>query len=283
MLLNLNGLAHKVTLVSDLYWADASQNIEEFPLYDPLDDDSQEHFRGYMGAIPWRDPRDPRIYAYRAGLQGWVASPTAEMVDDVVAARLGIHQRWQTKRGLPGQQHVVDWIVLDIDGTIFPNKDRDNFGEYLGLLEYDFRWHVGDRVSILSDGYADFFPGGLTAISLGAAITRPQRGQVYGGIASMDGPFSSRLLVGAASYRLSRKWIMDLAGTYDLGPTGNIGERLAITHVGESLLVRIVANADLSRDNFGLGFVVEPRLLPNGRLGRIGGMPLPPLGIMGVE
>ncbi len=102
MLFNLNGLAHKVTLVSDLYWADASQSIEEFPLYDPLDDDSQEHFRGYLTPFPWS--RDPRNYVFRAGMQGWVASPTAEMVDDVAAARLGIHQRWQTKRGLPGQQ-----------------------------------------------------------------------------------------------------------------------------------------------------------------------------------
>ncbi|MHB0957994.1 MAG: LPS assembly protein LptD [Pirellulaceae bacterium] len=281
MLFNLNGLAHKVTLVSDLYWADASQNIDEFPLYDPLDDDSQEHFRRYLGAFPWS--RDPRNYAFRTGLQGWVASPTTEMVDDVVAARLGIHQRWQTKRGLPGQQRVVDWIVLDIDGTLFPEKERDNFGDYPGLLEYDFRWHVGDRLSILSDGYADFFPEGMKSISLGAALSRPQRGQLYGGITSLDGPFSSTLLVGAASYRLSRKWIVDLAGTYDLGETGNIGERLAITHVGESLLVRIAANSDFGRDNFGVGVAVEPRFLPKGRLGRIGDMPIPPLGTMGIE
>ena len=121
MLFNLNGLAHKVTLVSDLYWADASQNIEEFPLYDPLDDDSQEHFRG-PGAFPWS--RDPRNYAFRQRLQGWVASPTLEMVDDVAAARLGIHQRWQTKRGLPGQQRVVDWIVLDSMARSSPTRSR---------------------------------------------------------------------------------------------------------------------------------------------------------------
>ena len=74
-----------------------------------------------------------------------------------------------------------------------------------------------------------------------------------------------------------------MAGTYDLGPTGNIGERLAITHVGESLLVRIAANADFGRDNFGLGIAVEPRFMPKGRLGRIGEMPIPPLGTMGIE
>ena len=281
MLLNLNGLAHKVTLQSDLYWADASRNIDEFPLYDPLDDDSQEHFLGYLGAIPWY--RDPRNFAFRAGLQNWVASPTLETVDDVTAARLGIHQRWQTKRGLPGQQRVVDWIALDVDGTLFPRADRDNFGEYLGLLEYDFLWHVGDRVTILSDGYADLFPDGLRMISLGSALSRPQRGQVYGGITSMEGPLSSTLLVGAVSYRLSHKWIMDLAGTYDLGPTGNIGERLAITHIGESMLVRLTFNADLGRDNVGAAISVEPRFLPRGRLGRVGGVHIPPVGMMGIE
>jgi hypothetical protein len=281
MLFNLNGLAHKVTLVSDFYYADASQDISEFPLYDPLDDDSQEHFRNYLG--PYTANLDPRLYAFRAGMQNWVAAPSAEMVDDVMAARLGIHQRWQTKRGQPGQQRVVDWIILDVDGTIFPEADRDNFGKYLGLLEYDFRWHVGDRVSILSDGYADFFQDGLSMISLGTALTRPERGQLYGGIVNMEGPFSSTLLVGTASYRLSQKWIFDLSGTYDLGPAGNIGERLAITHVGESIVVRLAANADFGRDNFGIGIAIEPRFLPKGRLGRIGDMPIPPLGSMGIE
>ncbi|MCU0962033.1 MAG: organic solvent tolerance protein OstA [Pirellulaceae bacterium] len=278
---NLNGLAHKVTLLSDLYWADASQDLTEFPLYDPLDDDSQEHFRRYLGAFPFSF--DPRSYTYRSNLQGWVASPTLEMVDDVLATRLGVHQRWQTKRGLPGQQRVVDWIVLDIDGTLFPDSERDNFGEYLGLAEYDFRWHVGDRVTLLSDGYADFFGDGLRSASLGAALSRPQRGQVYGGIASFEGPFSSTLLVGALSYRLSRKWIVDVSGTYDLGPTGNIGERIAITRVGESVLVRIAAHADFGRENYGAAIAIEPRFLPKGRLGRVAGVPIPPVGMMGLE
>jgi hypothetical protein len=106
---------------------------------------------------------------------------------------------------------------------------------------------------------------------------------VYGGIASMEGPFSSTLLVGAVSYRLSQKWIADLATTYDFGPTGRIGERFAITRIGESVLVRISFNADHSRDNFGVGLVVEPRFLPNGRLGLLAGAPIPPVGAMGLE
>ena len=132
----------------------------------------------------------------------------------LLAARLGIHQRWQTKRGLPGQQRVVDWIVLDVDGTVFPDDDRDNFGEYLGQLEYDFRWHVGDRVTVLSDGYADFFPDGLTSLSLGAAISRPQRGQLYGGVV-IDGR-SLQQHVAGGSRQLSAESEVDCRSVGDV-------------------------------------------------------------------
>ena len=43
-LLNLNGLAHKVSLEADVFYADASQDLSRFPLYEPLDDDATEHF-----------------------------------------------------------------------------------------------------------------------------------------------------------------------------------------------------------------------------------------------
>jgi hypothetical protein len=281
LLWNLNGIAHKVTLTADMFLSDATEDITEFPLYDPLDDDSQEHFRRYLGAIPWR--YDPRDFAFRSGIQRWVSSPTLETVDDLTAARLGIHQRWQTKRGLPGQQRVVDWIVLDLDGTVFPNADSDNFGEYVGQLEYDFRWHLGDRFTLLSDGYADVFPGGFRSASLGSAISRPERGQLYTGIVSMEGPFSSTLLVGSLSYRLSEKWITDVSATYDLGETGNVGERVGITRIGESALVRISFHNDHGRNNVGASIMVEPRFLPKGRLGRLAGAPLPPVGATGLE
>ena len=42
---NVNGLAHKVTFDLDAFFADASQDLSDLPLYDPIDDDSQEHFR----------------------------------------------------------------------------------------------------------------------------------------------------------------------------------------------------------------------------------------------
>ena len=90
----------------------------------------------------------------------WVTAPSMEIADDLDAVRLGVHQRWQTKRGPPDNRHIVDWIELDTDVTFFPNPDRDNFGSVAGLLDYNFIWHVGDRLTLVSEGMFDFFDRG---------------------------------------------------------------------------------------------------------------------------
>ena len=56
-----------------------------------------------------------------------------------------VRQRWQTKRGYPGFQHIVDWMTLDVSATYFPNSVRDNFSQPFAFLEYDYVWNVGDR------------------------------------------------------------------------------------------------------------------------------------------
>ena len=225
---------------------------------------------------------DERSYALRSGLQGWVTSPSSEVADDLMTWRLAARQRWQTKRGMPGNQHVVDYVKLDVEGYIFPKADRDNFGETLGLLNYDFRWHVGDRFTILSDGFADFFADGLKTVSLSSMISRPGTYRYVGGIRGIDGPFRSAIVYGAASYRLSPKWIANYASSLDLGETGNLGQRGQFVRVGESFLVGLGFNYDRSRDNLGFQFTVEPRFLA-GRLGRVGNVPILPVGFDGLE
>ena len=82
---------------------------------------------------------------------------------------------------------------------------------------------------------------------------------------------------------MSEKWIATAGATYDLGPTGNIGQNVYMTRVGESFLVRVGFNFDASRDNLGIALLVEPRFLPNSRLGRVGGVQLPPAGAAGAR
>ena len=288
---NVNGLAHKVSFDVDAFWADSSQDLSRFPLYDQIDDDAQEHFRrrflfNTFGLNVGDDVPlefDERYFALRSGLQSNVTSPSAEIADDLGVIQLGVRQRWQTRRGAPGRQRIVDWMTLDAQVSLFPDADRDNFGAGAGLFDYDFRWHVGDRVSILSDGFADFFGQGLRTVSVGAFAERPEIGSVFLGVRSIEGPISSNILSASATYRLSDTWGIKGGAQVDFGETGTIGNRLGVVYIGESFLWEVGFNYDASRDNLGIRFGFEPRFIGGGRIFRPGGIPIGPAGSRWLE
>ena len=286
-LLNVRGLAHKLEWTAEYFYADSDTNLDELPLYDALDDNAQEQFRRrfitslYGSSLPMES--DPRYYALRHGLQRWVTSPSDTIADDLQQFRLGLHQRFQTKRGLPGRERIVDLLQFDVDLLLFPDATRDNFGETVGPTIYAMRYHIGDRFTVLSDGYFDFFTNGLRSVSAGVRSSRPGVGDWYVGLLSLEGPISSTVLRSSMDYRLNEKWIFSGATTYDFGQTGNVGQSFGVTRVGESLLVRLGLNVDSGRNNESIAFSIEPRFWPSQRLGRIGGALIPPPGVEGLE
>ncbi len=287
-LFNVHGVAHKVVFDAELSFAEADHDLSELPLYDPLDDDSVEAFRRRYQSVtfpgpPIPGPFDERYYALRTGLGGWVTSPAMEIADDLAALRLGVRQRWQTKRGMPGRRRIIDWIVLDSNLTCFLDEDRDNFGQTAGLFDYDFRWHVGDRLTLVSDGMFDFFDDGQRLLTLGGFLLRPPRGNLYLGLRLLQGPIDAKVVSLSYSYHMSPKWISSYGTSIDLGRNYKLGQRFSITRIGESLLVSLGFTVDPIRDNVGVQFAIEPRFMPKGRLGRVGGAQIPVAGAYGLE
>ncbi|WP_146580415.1 LPS-assembly protein LptD [Neorhodopirellula pilleata] len=286
-LLNIRGLAHKIDLSAEYFYADSDTSYEQLPYYDPLDDNAQEEFRRFFifdtfgGNLP--DRFDPRSYAYRQGIQRLVTSPSDTIVDDLQQVRLGMKHRFQTKRGLPGLERIVDLFRFDLETILFPEADRDNFAETLGPTVFDAQYNLGDRVTLLSDGYFDFFDDGLRSISAGLRTSRPGVGDLYVGLLSLEGPISSTVLRTSVDHRLNEKWIISAGNTYDFGEAGNVGQTFGLTRIGESFLVQIGARVDGGRDNTSFGFMIEPRFLQSGQLGRLGGQYIPPPGLEGIE
>ncbi|HWB00816.1 MAG TPA: organic solvent tolerance protein OstA, partial [Pirellulales bacterium] len=295
-LFNVHGIAHKIVLDADVYAAGANQSLTDLPLYDPVDDDSGEAFRRRMRfntyglpaiMYPFNPPAPPkydeRLYALRSGLGSMVASPSMEIAGDLTAARLNARQRWQTKRGPPDRRRVIDWMIFDAGATIFPNANRDDFGQLIGLVNYDYRWHVGDRFAILSNGMFDFFSGGQKIVTVACTITRPPRGQIYLGMYSLNGPMTSNVISAFYNYRMSPKWISSLGISYDVSGNGLIGNQLALTRIGESFLSSFNFVADPYKNNVGFNFMLEPRIMPRSRLGMVGGSPIGLSGLSGLE
>ncbi|HMP77988.1 MAG TPA: hypothetical protein PKD54_00920 [Pirellulaceae bacterium] len=281
---NVNGLAHKVTYEADFLYADASQDLDRLPLFDPLDDDSQEAFRHRLAFNTFGVPigmdvplqYDERYFALRRGMPGWVTAGSAEIADDMMALRLGVRQRWQTKRGLTGQERIIDWITLDVGTSFFPRADRDNFGADFGLTNYNFQWHVGDRVSLVSDGFFEFYSQGLRTASVGIHFNRPEMGSLLLSYRMIEGPISSNLISASTVYRMSDKWGIRGTTSIDLGEAGTLGQSLSVIYIGESFLWRLGAFGDATKGNFGFQFGLEPRFLLKPRLFRPGGVALAP-------
>ncbi len=285
---NVHGLAHKINFKAEFLAAESNRDLDQLPLYDPLDDDSIEAFRNRMpyytfGTASIPEKFDERFYALRSGLASWVTSPSTEVADDLMLVRLGAEQRWQTKRGRPGARRIVDWVVLDSHISLFPKESRDNFDSVAGLFDYNFRWHVGDRLTLVSDGMFDFFNDGQQLISFGGFLTRPPRGSLYVGMQLLEGPIQRSVLSMSYSYRMSPKWVSTFGTSYDLRKQENLGQNFSITRIGESLLISAGFRVNAARDNVGVNFSIEPRFLPTSRLTRIGGAQIDPAGLYGLE
>jgi lipopolysaccharide export system protein LptA len=267
-LFNLNGIAHKIVVMGDYRFVQSNEDFRELPLLDRLDDDATDQARRDLrinrlqtsapGSTAFNlatSPLyDPQLYALRRGLE-----TSLENLDDLQIVRLGVRQRWQTKRGFPGAEHILDWMTLDLRGTFFPDADRDNFGHDFAFLEYDYTWHVGDRTTLLSSGWMDPFPDGARVWNIGVVLDRPERALFYIGYRQIE-PVDSQAVIIRASYIFSPKWAGTVGTIYDFGQKESLGTALVLTRIGTDLQVSLGFNYDALQNNFGVTFEVMPAL-----------------------
>ena len=203
----------------------------------------------------------------------------------VETLQFGIHQRLQTKRGPEGRRRIVDWMTLDAASTYFPYAQRDNFGTPWGQTTYNYQWFLGDRTSIVSNGWFDYWnikgsapldnynvpgynPQGLNIITTGVSITRPPRGNVFLGYSVIHtGTIQTSALNASMSYWLSPKWYGTFSNSYDFGNKVPLGTSFSFTRIGADYLVSLGLTVDPQRGSYMAAFQISPRLAPMLRLG----------------
>jgi len=267
-ILNLNGLAHKIRLEGEYAWTNSTRDLlTEVPQYNEFDDNAQERFRQrfpmntFGGMVP--AVFEPRVYAVRTGAGRSVTAPYHELVDDQQVLRLALRQRLQTKVGPPERLRIKDWMRFDLEASVFPNPDRDNFDDDVGLLGGQYRWNFGDRTSLEASAYYDLFEAGQKLWSIALLTQRPPRGSLYLGLRQVKGfGLDSQILNFSFSYTMSPKWVSTFYTAYDIGEERNLGQSAIITRVGSDFLIHFGINYDESKDNAGIALSIEPRFSP---------------------
>src|SRR5439155_2705051 len=125
--------------------------------------------------------------------------------------------RWQANRSYPGNEHVIDWMTLDVQASIYPHAQRDNFGaSHWGDIEYDWVWNIGDRTALVSNGWFEPIEHGPHVFNIGTYLGRPDRTSFYLGYRQID-PLNSRSIITSVSYAFSAKYAVTFGSNFDLG------------------------------------------------------------------
>jgi hypothetical protein len=260
----VNGLAHKITLDAELSYSQTNKQMDNLIMTDAMDRWVIEDFRrrysltSLGGAIP--AIFDPRYYAYRSGIAGNVTAGNMEIADDLTLARFGMSHRWQTKRGPVGKRHIIDWITLATHLNYYPDE-KQNFGKNIGLIDYDFMWHVGDRFSVFSSGLYDVFNNGQKITRLGGVWNRPERGNISIMYDKLDGSAIKRdYLTLVVGYTMNEKYSMSYSTSYDItqNPWQNVGHNFIFTRTGESFRLMAGAVYSESLNEWSFTFGIEP-------------------------
>jgi hypothetical protein len=278
-LFNVNGINHKITLNTNYYAAYSDIPFYRLPQLDRLNDDATDQaLRDITPIQPNINPPhglalqtetlfNPQFYAIRRLLNNY-SPDTLESIEEV---QFDINQRWQTKRGYPGNQHIVDWMTLDLSATYFPHATRDNFGSSIGFVEYNWTWNIGDRTSLVSSGWYDPFDTGARVTTIGWFFERPDRTNFFIGYRELD-PLQSRAVTASISYVFSPKYAITGSTVYDFGTSESLSNYLAVTRMGTDVQVSLGISYNAIQNNFGVVFQIIPNLVP--QAARLGGLPL---------
>jgi hypothetical protein len=273
-LFNLDGIYHKATLSGNYYYGRSSTSMFNLPQLDRLNDDATDRtLRDIYAYQPSLNPTNamflttspifnPQIFA----LQRLVAQQTMNYTDtlgNIDVLQLGLRQRWQTKRGFPGNEHVVDWMTLDLQGSIFPEYQQVALTNPIGILQYDWVWNVGDRTALTSSGWTEPVNSGLAPryFNVGSLINRPDGTNVYLGYRQID-PLLSRAVIASIAYPFSAKYSLTASTAWDFGAK-NQTYMFLLTRMGTDVMVTAGLSYNSILNNFGFTFEVIPSLLRN--------------------
>jgi len=265
---NVNSIYHKAVLSANYRNLNSNVPYSDLPYLDRLNDDAIDqgyrnmrvfesiYYPGPSGTnLQFGQQFDPQRMAIRR-----LTDTAVDSRDSIDVLQLDLRQRWQTKRGYAGFEHIVDLAVLDLSGSFFPNADRDNFGNPWSFLEYDFLYNVGDRTSFVSSGWFEPYNTGSRFWNVGAYLDRPDRTNVYLGYRQTD-PLNSKAVTAIFGYQMSRKYFTNFAVTYDFGLQSALSNTLSLTRTGADLTFTFGITYNALVNNFGVQFMVLPNLV----------------------
>ena len=201
-----------------------------------------------------------------------------ETLDDFDGVTVGLRQRWQTKRGGPGERRTVDWLTLDLETGFFNNAhpgvpthgdafySRPETSLARNFVNGNVIWRMSDSTALLYDFNWDVNDCQMDVQNISLAVERTPRLSYFLGWRTIDATNSNLLGVGA-NYRISDKHAFAVREFFDIdrGET----EEFAITYLRKfpRLYVALTFELDETEGESIVSIAAWPEGLPEATIG----------------
>jgi len=201
-----------------------------------------------------------------------------EDIDDFYGSSFALRQTWQTKRGPPGQQRIVDWIKFDVELNVFGNLPRyelpiGRFFDYRpedstarNHVRTDFQYRISDTTVILADSNWDITDGSMDLLNISYAVERSPRLAYFVGYRRI-GDTDSNLVGGGANYELNAKYRLAVRSYYDLQRGEMETFDISLVRKWPRWYTAVTFGLDNIEETIDVGFSVWPEGAPSAVLG----------------
>ena len=209
--------------------------------------------------------------------------------DQLSGVAVGIHQRWQTKRGPLGAEEIVDWLRWDVDAAWFFNKNDKFVNQKTGKFSpSDGRFffsrpensiprdHIrtevimalSDSTSFMADANYDLHTDSVRRVNAGLSVVRDPRFRYYLGARYIKQGDSLATTLGL-KYKISRKYTLDLFEQYDMKFDGgqNSATSATLTRKMERWYASFSLSYSAADEEISFFVTIWPQGIPEVRIG----------------
>jgi lipopolysaccharide export system protein LptA len=196
-----------------------------------------------------------------------------DQIWDISAVQLALRQRWQTKRGGPGNWRSVDFFALNVELNLFANEPHNDLPPegFRGLffntapeasiprnsINTDALWRISDTTVILADLEHNLDEQKCATASVGLAVTRDDRIQYFVGvryIGELDSTIASFLM----NYEISTKYSLLLKYSFNFSENSTDTASVIVTRKFDRFFVTFEYFYDAINNDSGFRFGLFP-------------------------
>ncbi len=225
-----------------------------------------------------------------------------EDTDDFGGGTVGVRNRLQTQRGGPGNNRTVDWIVFDVEGGFFSNKEKSqdvpnvvygkhdrpiyefnppvrtnqSHGDFIysrpedsissNFIATNFQYRLSDSTVLVHDNVFDVNRGNMGTSNVTLAVEREPRLSYFVGWRYIHDTSSNVIALGG-NYKLSEKHTVAARELYDIDEGRNVSTELVYVRRWPRWYSAVSLDVDKTLDDVGINLSVWPEGAPNLGLG----------------